>query len=129
MLLVLFAAFGLVWTTRWALLLPPIALPVLWWICRRSIHARFYWATEDALWWRRGWPGRRLVVIPYEKIQAVVVAETPFDRRYGMARLTLDTAGSGVFPAAHIKYLDGEEARSLGRRLAREARRREFVWA
>lgn len=128
-LLVLVVTFGLAWATRWSLVIPFIALPPVWWVGRRSIAARRYWPTADALWWRRGWPGRRLVVVPYDKIQSVGVTETPFDRRYGMAGVTVDTAGSGLFPAAQISYLDREEARELARRLAREAGRSEFVWS
>ena len=37
---------------------------------------------------------------------------------------TVDTAGSGVFPAAQISFLDADEARELAGRLAREAARR-----
>lgn len=128
-LLTLFATFGLVWLSRWALVALPVALPLTWWICRQAIAARRFWPTGDALWWRRGWPGRRLIVLPYDKIQSVSVGETPFDRRWGMARVIVDTAGSGLFPAAQIAYLDADEARALGRRLAREAAGREFVWS
>ncbi len=128
-LLVLIATFGLAWATRWALLVLLVALPLVWWIGHRSIAARRFWPTGDALWWRRGWPGRRLVVLPYDKIQSVRVSESPFDRRYGMAGVTVDTAGSGLFPAAQISYLGREEARDLARVLAREAGRSEFVWS
>ena len=126
---VILLTLALVWWTRWGLLLPPLALPFAWWACRRTIAARFYWATEDALWWRSGWPGRKLVVVPFDKIQSVRVGQTPFDRRHHMGRLIVDTAGSGIWHAALIKYLDMGEAKRLGERLAQEAGRREFVWS
>lgn len=128
-LLVLVVTFGLTVLSRWSLLIPLVALPLVWWVGRRSIAARRYWPTADALWWRRGWPGRRLVVLPYDKIQSVHLAESPFDRRYGMAAVTVDTANSGLLPAAQISYLARPDAVALARHLAREAGRSEFVWS
>ena len=128
-LVVLIVTLALVWLSRWALLLPPLSLPVIWWACQRTISARFYWATDDALWWRSGWPGRQLVIVPFDKIQSVELAQTPFDRRRDMARVTVDTAGSGAWHAASIAYLDTAVARSLAERLASEAGGREFLWS
>ncbi len=47
----------------------------------------------------------------FEKIQTLSVTQTPFDRRWGMARLSVDTAAAG--PAEHcieIPLLDQEFA-------------------
>ena len=46
-----------------------------------------------------------------------------------MARVRVDTAGSGIFHAAHLTYLEDAEAESLARRLNHEAGRREFLWS
>ncbi len=126
-LLLLIAAFIGVWWTPWALLVLA-ALPLAWWSSLRYVQHRHYWATGDALWWRAGWPGRQLVVVPYEKIQAVSLRQSPFDRHRRMAQVVLDTAGSGMSHAVHIHYLSSEDARHLAEHLAREAGRREFAW-
>jgi putative membrane protein len=36
----------------------------------------------------------------FEKIQSLQVTQSPFDRRWGMAKLVLDTAAAG--PAEHV---------------------------
>ena len=126
-LLVLLAAFIGIWWSPWALLVLA-TLPLAWWASRRYVQNRHYWATGDALWWRSGWLGRQLVVVPYEKIQAVSLRQSPFDRRRQMAQVVLDTAGSGMSHAVHIHYLATDDARELADRLAREAGRREFAW-
>ena len=49
----------------------------------------------------------------FEKVQTVSVYESPFDRRWGMATLCVDTAAAG--PADHkikIGYLTNELAKS-----------------
>ena len=48
----------------------------------------------------------------YNKMQVVTMSTSPFDRRWGMASLKIDTAGAG--PAEHrieIPYLSREVAR------------------
>ena len=57
-----------------------------------------------------------------DKIQAVRLAESPFDRRYRMATLAVDTAGAG--PADHrirVPYLDRQVAAQLAVDLTRLA--------
>lgn len=127
-LALLIVAYGLSWLTLWALLLP-LLTPLLWWLCRNYVRHRRYWLTRDALWFRAGWLGRKLTVIPFEKIQSVTFRASPFDRRYRMASVAVDTARSGGFYAASIPYLDAEEARRVVERLALEAGRRDFVWS
>jgi putative membrane protein len=89
-------------------------------------HTR--WAsTEDVIAYRNGWLWRQLTVAPVAKIQTVVCAESPFDRRTAMANLRVDTAG-GVAHRIAIPYLPRETARSLYRRLAAETARTDFRW-
>ncbi len=127
-LALMIATFVLVWVSPWALGLL-ILTPLVWWVCRRYVANRHYWLTGDALWWRTGWLGRELTVIPFEKIQSVGMRESPFDRRHRMASVLVDTARSGSFHGAKIDYLDVDDAREIAELLADEAGRREFVWA
>lgn len=88
------------------------ALPLLW------IYARLYvkhtaWALDANFFvYRRGWLTRRLSVAPRNRIQCVRVSESPFDRRYRMAGLGVDTAGASA-GQIRIRYLDRDVAGML----------------
>lgn len=68
---------------------------------------------------RRGWIGHSMHVVPIRNVQAVVVRQTPFDRRLGLATVAVDTAGqsfTGGGPS--IPSLPLREAHALARALA-----------
>ena len=113
------------WTFAW------LALLVVW----AFVHARLYvkhlgWAVGDrAVLFRSGWLWREITVARFNKIQAVTLGESPFDRRARMASVRVDTAGAG--DASHgvdIPYLARTTADELHRRLAGEAARTAFRW-
>ncbi len=90
------------WTLAWAAVLVA-------WAC---VHARLYvkhlgWAVGDqAVLFRSGWLWREFTVARFNKIQAVTLSESPFDRRARMASVAVDTAGAA--DASHrvaIPYL------------------------
>lgn len=91
-----------------------LGFPCVW------INARLYvkytgWALTGAIFiYRRGWLNRKISIAPINRIQSIRLAESPFDRRWQMANLTIDTAGSGQ-PGRRlgIRYLDGESAQKL----------------
>lgn len=93
-----------------------LVLPFLW------MHAHLYvkvtrWVLhEDFLAVRRGWFTQRLSVTPRNRIQSVRVSESPFDRRHGMAGLTVDTAGART-TNLRIPYLERNIALELARAL------------
>ena len=63
------------------------------------------------------------------KIQAVAMHQTPFDRRAVMARVRVDTAGAGEFShRVDIPYLDQQVARGLAQRLSAAAANTTFRW-
>jgi putative membrane protein len=100
-----------------------------------AIHARRYvrtlgWALVDnAVLFRRGWVWRRLTAARFSKLQTIVLHESPFDRRTGMARVQVDTAGTGGgADAVNIPYIALDAARQLHERLAAEASRTRFEW-
>lgn len=99
------------------------------------VNARLYvkhvgWAlTDRAVLFRTGWISRTVRVARFTKIQAVTMNESPFDRRWRMARVRVDTAGAG--DASHrvdVPYLGHETARGLYERLSGEAARTAFRW-
>jgi len=88
-----------------------------------------YAVTPHAVWVRRGWLRRRLVVVRISKIQALGVSTSPFDRRREMATLHLDAANAGFGAwAISLPYLGEELARDLYARLAAAVARTEFRW-
>jgi putative membrane protein len=89
----------------------------------RRFARRTAWALDDELFAVRLGGYRELVfLVRREKIQAVRLRATPFDRRHGMARVLVDVAGvSEVATAAEVPYLDARVARELAARLAAAA--------
>jgi putative membrane protein len=92
--------------------------------------ARLGWAVEgDAVLFRSGWWTRQMSVAPIPKIQSVSWHETAFDRRWGMARVHVDTAGAHALShRLHIPYLRQDQAATMRAELAAAAGRTAFRW-
>jgi len=100
---------------------------------------RGYWLGEDHLLTRNGFWSREVKAVPYYRIQNVIDSRTVFQRRWNVATIVADTAGTGSLvgsDAAAIDF-DTEEAIALrdelrarlGDALAdRRARRTAFEW-
>jgi putative membrane protein len=121
----------------------PFTLMLEWWslawfgmlVIWAVVHSKLYvshlrWAIGDqAVLFRSGYLWRELTVARFNKIQAVTLSESPFDRRARMASVRVDTAGAG--DASHrvdIPYLARRVADELYCRLAGEAARTAFRW-
>ena len=65
-------------------------------IIRRQVRALGYLEREEDFIVRSGVLWRKQVVIPYGRMQYVEVNSGPLERRYGLCRLTLNTAGSAA---------------------------------
>jgi putative membrane protein len=106
-----------------------IMLPWAVYATRKSVD-RLGWAATDAVViFRSGWLWRSVTVARMAKIQAVVLYESPFDRRAAMARVRVDTAGAGERShRVDIPYLARETARDLHQRLAAQAAGTAFRW-
>jgi putative membrane protein len=88
-------------------LLAPLAAHLKW------TH-RGYWLGEDHLVTRNGFFRRRIRVVPYYRIQTVIDTRTVFQRRWGVATVTADTAGSVSLvghDAAAVDVADGTAER------------------
>jgi putative membrane protein len=84
---------------------------------------------ERAVYLRDGLVGRRTACVRFAKVQSVALAQTPFDRRAGMARVRVDTAGAGDHELSFVvPYLGLRAALGLRRRLEHEAARSAFRW-
>lgn len=104
---VLMSGIGLLITRPWGWLIGVAALPFLMmWAIKKSKAMR-YARTENSVVYRSGVFIRKTSVTFFEKIQTLRVDQSPFDRRWKMARLSVDTAAAG--PADHrieVPYLD-----------------------
>ena len=102
------------------------------------LHARAHlfvrysaWAlTEGLLVHRSGWLSRRTVIVRLNKVQVIRRNQSPFDRRWGMASLLVDTAGStrSQTRGIEISYLPESVAAEAAERLRAVSARSDFLW-
>jgi putative membrane protein len=79
--------------------------------------------SDDLIAMRHGWLNKQWRFAEIAKLQNLILKQSPFDRRHGMASLHLDTAGaSPLEPALQIDYLPVEQARELQKMLAQKIR-------
>lgn len=108
----LIAGIGMLATRPWGWGIGVVMLPLLiMWSIKKSKSMR-YARTENGIVYRSGVLIRKTSATFFEKIQTLRVDQSPFDRRWKMATLSVDTAAAG--PADHrieIPYLDEKFAR------------------
>jgi putative membrane protein len=108
---VLVAAVYLTFGWKWASA-ALLAFPVLVLYAIRKSQSVKYARTDFGVVYRSGVLAKKTSFSFFEKIQAASWRQTPFDRRWQMATLSVDTAAAG--PAEHvidIKYLDQKIAK------------------
>lgn len=111
------------------LLAAPVVALVAALVARRQIAVLGWAVTPTTVWLRWGWLRRRIRVVPMAKAQSVAVAESPFDRRRGMATLEVDTANAGPLGAAiRIPYLERALADRLWADINDRTARTRFRW-
>ena len=86
-----------------------------WWLTGRNARAWGYAEREEDLYIRHGVMYRRLVVVPYGRMQYVDVQSGPLERAFGIAAVHLHTASPGT--SARIPGLPADEAARLRDRL------------
>jgi membrane protein YdbS with pleckstrin-like domain len=102
----------------WAWLLAVVLLLVagwLWWLIGRNVRNWGYAEREEDLWITHGALVRRLVVVPYGRMQLVDVTVGPIERAFGLAAVQLHTASPAT--NARIPGLAPDEAGRLRDRL------------
>lgn len=104
---------------RWAAI-PTVALLALWawslWFIGRQVSAISYAELPDELAIRRGRMWRRLVTVPYGRIQYVDVQSGPLLRRAGLAEIEIHTANPSS--SGGVPGLPEDEAHRLRERLS-----------
>ena len=127
MLWILIFSATLFWQVGIASLLALLVAPFALLYASRTARRLGYAVTEDALFARHGWLFQRTQIVRLSKIQSAAVTQSPFDRRWKMATLQVDTA-SPAKGQLHVAYLPEEVATVLQRHLSSEASRRHFHW-
>ncbi len=98
---------GAYWRPSWGWL-PGVLLGIAgWFYARKKSKSKRYSRTDWGLIFRSGTWNQKCSMTFFEKIQSVSYSQSPFDRRWHMANLAIDTAAAG--PADHrieIGYLD-----------------------
>lgn len=104
---------------------------LLWGVITTRLYVTHLgWAEGDeVVMTRSGWLSQRITLARVNKIQAVAMHQTPFDRRAAMARVRVDTAGASEFShRVDIPFLDQQIATGLAARLAGAAAHTAFRW-
>ncbi len=109
-----------------------VAMLMLLWsvIATQQYVAHVAWAEGDeVVMMRSGWIWQQTTLARVNKIQAVAMHQSPFDRLAAMAGVRVDTAGAGELShRVAIPYLDREVASGLAGRLAAAAANTAFRW-
>lgn len=117
-------AFGI-----WGLLIAAMLLPLVFLHAVLRFRSLGYVLTSTAILFRDGWWVIRRNAVRYSKIQSLNLRQSPFDRRYRMASVTVDTAGPfGEQLRIQIPYLPLREAKGIMKRLKNEVAVSEFKW-
>jgi len=118
-LVVLVAMAGAVMPLGWfAVAFLPV-FPLIYLLNLSSYRHTGYWMDGNYLATRKGWFTRQTLYLPVRNVQNVSLTETPFDRRLGLASITVDTAGqTNTGGGTTIRNLPMEEARRIQEALA-----------
>lgn len=119
--------FGVYW--RIIALWPLALLPLVYLISAANYRNLGYALSEHYFCARRGWTGRSTHIVPINKIQAVEVRQSPLDRWFDLATLSVDTAGQAYTGGGpQIGNLPVDEARTLASALAHRASTTRYRW-
>ena len=103
------------WVVWLVAALPVVVLGLGWVLVGRNVRRWGYRELDEDLWITRGALHRRLVVVPYGRMQYVDVQAGPLERAFGIARIRLHTASPGT--TAYLPGLPAGEAARLRDRL------------
>jgi len=126
---VLATAIGLAITRPWGGLAGVVVLAFSVCLANRTSRSMKYSRTSFGVAYRSGILVRRLSFTFFERLQSVQFQQSPFDRRWKMATLSVDTAAAG--PAGHVisvPYLEENFARDEFRLLKRAAANHRPTW-
>ena len=125
----LLAAASFLYQGELVALWPLAGLPLVYWLNLVRYRNLSYAMGERYFRTRRGWLGRSTHIVPVNKIQAVLITQTPLDRRLGLATLSIDTAGQAYTGGGpQIGNLPLARAREIAATLAHRASTTTYKW-
>ncbi len=129
LLFLLIATAGLMYGFGLPALITLALLPLMILYCRKYVAVAGYLLNEEIVAFKSGVLFHHQSFVRLAKIQTIKVTQTPFDRRHGMARLSVDTAGAALNShRIHVIYLDKDVALALQEELIRKVRGLRFEW-
>lgn len=106
-----------------------VVLPIALWAATMRARRLGYAVAAPFILFRQGWIWQTIQITWIDRVHALAIASSPFDRRHGMATLIVDTAVGGAMGASlQVPYLGAEVARALQDRLAAEVAATRFRW-
>ena len=106
-----------------------LILPGWLWIAREQVRRRGWSSDEQGVYVRKGWLERYETAAPMARVQGVELRRNPFDRRWRMSRIQMDTAGAAKGgPRLVVPYLSEGRARKWFDEISLEAASRRFHW-
>jgi putative membrane protein len=108
-----------------------VVLPIALWGATMSARRLAYAVASPFILFRHGWIWQTIQITWVDRVQALAISSSPFDRRHGMATLIVDTAAGGAMGAGaalQVPYLGADTARALQDRLAAEVAATRFQW-
>lgn len=115
------AAIGVIVQPLWGWIAGLVALAGFWWLAMKKLKSRKFARTPWGVILRSGIWYHKTTMTFFDKIQSIALTQSPFDRRWRMAGLALDTLGAG--PADHkieIDMLDAQDAQLQYERMIAE---------
>jgi putative membrane protein len=89
---------------QWGWSLGFLALAISWWFVRRKMKSRKFASADWGVVFKSGILNLKWSTTCFDKIQSIQLLQSPFDRRWRMASLAIDTVGAG--PADHTIQID-----------------------
>lgn len=129
MLLVLIPMLPLLYFYHWMGFVPLLFTPLVFWYAKAYINKAGYAVNDQIVAYRHGVFFHTLSIVKIAKIQNISYLQTPFDRRNGMARMTVDTAGSNpITQDINLHYINQTKIELLMNQLSTNVSQSRFVW-
>ena len=107
------------WLVGWYCLAWLPVFPLVYFLNWQGYRNTGYWLGESHFLSRRGWLNRATTCIPIKNVQNVSTRQNLFDRRLGLATLSIDTAGqSNTGGGPVLRHLPLEDAVKIRQTIA-----------
>ncbi len=94
-----------------------VLIPVIIWSAILKWQYRGYSIEDELIFVKQGFWFQKVSIVPIEKIQTLIIKESFFQRRLGLATLHIDTAASFLMNDCSIIDIDTEDAQLISEKL------------